>query len=358
MKHSHSSLDNLIAKTSDQLLIAHEKIKHDTVIFEAGNFATKNLPAINESSFKPYLATIEASYTGLKKDVSVNLEGGIQKVLGAVDLGTSNQKIDLQKKSLEKAGEKITHLNIDRNRINLSGNCTSYLKYRDLLLLLAFGEVLWVIAGLLNLGDIMLLAIGLGIVIGIAQISAVKTATQIIKEIKNKRKQKLYTIIASVAFSIFSLSLGMLRYWFIHIGTGSNIPFIVMNPFTFVAINMLFIVATALIVIFFYPTKEEVKQIHMKEAIDKKFKDAVKQKQNLESDIFDLMNERQHLMEIRIKRDHAEKKLHEKIDAFYDEAIGVFKHENIIKRRDGAFPLSFKSPHDPLPHFDSNNLIL
>ncbi|MDB5198047.1 MAG: hypothetical protein JWO92_10 [Chitinophagaceae bacterium] len=356
MKHSHSALKNLIDKANNQLSKAHANIKQGQVIFESDGYAAKNLPRSNEVSIRPYLITIIALYVAIKRDISVILQGGAQTLLGKVNLGTSNQKIDLMKKAIEKVEEKIRHLTVDKCRMNLEGNCKTYLRYRMLLILFALGEILWVVAALLKLGDVVLMALGLGIAIGLAQITAVKTVTQIIKEIKDKKKQKLYTIIAGIAFFLFSLSLGLLRYWFVHTGPGGNIPFIAMNPFTFVAINMLFIVATALIVFFFYPGKEELKKIQMVVKIQEEIKMAQKEKQEQEKALFELMNERQFLMEAGIILNDAEKQLHKKVDSCYEESVGIFKLENTLKRPDGTFPVSFNNLHDPLPGVDSNNL--
>jgi hypothetical protein len=45
---------------------------------------------------------------------------------------------------------------------------------------------------------------------------------------------------------------------------------------------------------------------------------------------------------------HGEGKLHEKIHMMFDEAVGVFKHENTLKRPDNIYPQCFKNPHMPL----------
>jgi hypothetical protein len=53
---------------------------------------------------------------------------------------------------------------------------------------------------------------------------------------------------------------------------------------------------------------------------------------------------------------HDQQKLFEKVDSFYQEAEGVFKNENVIKRTDGMFPVCFRNPHEPLPTIEGDYL--
>ncbi|MCW3120854.1 MAG: hypothetical protein JWQ38_346 [Flavipsychrobacter sp.] len=343
-----SFLDRQIEAVESYLKKAHEQFKQTTVLHEALNYASKNFPHPEDETFESCLTTIRAYYGKLKNEVSIKLQGGVQQVLGAANMATANQNIGNKEKELQAEADKKERLAVDRGRIFINGDQTSYKKQQTRLIIFAIGECLWTVSAFLKLGDILIIALCLGIVIGLAQISVVKSATQIIKEIDDRKKRKVYTIVAVAAFFALSWLLALLRYWFIHQGSATGIPFIVMNPLTFVAINMLFIAATALIVIFHYPGKSQIDDIAKADKLDKEIQAADVRCRQLNTELTGLLKEREFFAELRIRLSHAEKKLHEKVNKMFDEAVGAFKNENVAKRKDKTFPQSFKNPHAPL----------
>jgi len=326
----------------------HQRFLRSTVLHEAQGYAAKNYPGLADDSFESCLTTLRAFYTSLKSEVAARLQGGIQKRLGAANVATANQNIKNKEAELQYSSDGRDHLISDRRRIFVDGDHDSYKKQRALLTVFAIGECLWMASAFLKLGDIVLIALFLGIVIGLAQISAVKTAVQIIKEISDGRKRKFYSIVAAVSFITISWLLALLRFWFIHIGSGSGVPFIVMNPLTFAAINLLFIGATALIVIFHYPTRSQIKEMNDVEKLDKKIADADCRCGHLNNELVQLVNDREFMVELRLRIDHAENHLKQNVATMFDEAVGIFKNENIAKRPDKGFPISFKNAHQPL----------
>ncbi len=336
-----------VVAVENYLKKAHEQFKQ-TVLFEAGNYASKNFPAEQDGSFESTLTTIRGFYNKLKKEVSIKLQGGVQRILGAANLVTAGQNIENKEKEIQAETDRKDRLAVDRGRIFIDGDHASYKKQRSLLIVFAIGECLWTVSAFLKLGDILLIALCLGLVIGLAQISAVKTTVQIIKEIDDRKKRKVYTIIAIAGFLALSCCLALLRYWFIHKGAGTDVPFIVMNPFTFVAINMLFIVATGLIVLFNFPSKAQINDMRKAEGLEKEIKTSEAKCKGLRQELDILIKEREFFVELRTRLIHAEEKLHETVNMMFDEAVGWFKSENVAKRPDKLFPQSFKNPHLPL----------
>ncbi len=357
MQYSHANLDNLVEKILNQITKAHHHIIETVVLYEAKSYGVRNLPTLRESSMDPYVSTIQGAYISLKKDVSVGLQGGIQANMGAMNIASSNEKIQAKRKEIEAVREKLDHKVMDKDRIHCSESLAAYQKQRWILELLAIGEVIWTMAAFLKLGDIVIVAAALGVVIGIAQVSATKTAEQIIKEIPDRRKRKFYFLIGTAVAIIFSFAIGLLRYWFSHIA-GQGIPLIFVNPLTFTLINLLFISATALIVFFYYPSKAEIKKLHQIEAQEKEIEKIKKIIEQLKSELTRLMEEREFLVELRARAIHSEKKLLEKIDAFYQEAIGTFKSENTAKRPDHGFPIAFQNSYEPLSKVTSSDFLL
>jgi hypothetical protein len=352
-----SFLEKQVEKVNSYLTKAHRHILLTVVIFEARNYANKNLPNNDDASMEPYLHSVKGSYHELKKEVSGQLQGSVQKNLGAVNVTTANQKIEKKTTEIRKEEEKEEHFLVDRSRIHLNHDPLGYKRNRRLTAVFAFGEIIWTISAFLKIGDILLLAIAAGIIIGIAQVSAVKTHTLIIKEIEDGLRKWKYIMYAAVGAIAFSILLGLLRYWFAHTVDGVNIPFIIINPFTFAGINLLFMIATGLIVYFYYPNREEIKKINELKKIDSELEKVRKEIQALKGQLNDLLKEREFVAELRIRIQGAEKELLERIDALYDTAVGMFKHENAIKRTDNLFPVAFKRPHDPLGKSVLENLL-
>ena len=343
-----SFLQREIEAIESYLKKVHEQFRQTTVLQESKNYASNNFPNPDDTSFESCLTTIRGFYSKLRKEVSIKLQGGVQQVMGAANLATAKQNIENKEKEIQVETDKKERLAVDRGRIFIEGDHASYKKQRTLLIIFAIGECLWTVSAFLKLGDILLIALLLGIALGLAQISAVTSATQIIKEIDDRKKRRIYTIIAAIGFFALSCFLALLRYWFIHAGAATNVPFIVMNPFTFAAINMLFIAATALVIIFYYPTKSQIEAMRKAEGLDKEIQGVEARCKELHAELTVLIKEREFFVELRTRLIHAERKLHEKINTMFDEAVGVFKSENVAKRPDKTFPQSFKNPHDPL----------
>ncbi len=206
------------------------------------------------------------------------------------------------------------------------------------------------------MGDIVLIAAFVGCIIGLAQVYAAKTTVLAIREIDDVAKRKKYYLAALIGFSIFSLLLGLLRYYFAHQGAASAAPFIVLNPFVFAAFNMMLIVASALLVYHYFPSKAEIAELEHINDIDRKIKQSLAAQTALQKEYDKLLAERVLVTTLHSQIMHDQQKLFDKIDNFYLEAEGTFKNENISKRTDNAFPLCFKNPHQPLPNTDVDYL--
>jgi hypothetical protein len=362
MKYSNHTLSKKLDRSVEQAheLVdkQHQQYLNTVVTHESRTFASKDLPNPTEPTISPYTSSIEGAYNGVKNDVALMLRGGIQKSLGSVNLVTANQKIENVNQSIKRERDEKQALICDIDRIMPDYSYSEYKKQRMLLWLFGLGECAWTIAAFLKFGDILLVAIIIGLIIGLAQITVSVRAVQIIKEIRSKAKQRLYFWILFTAFLILSLIMGSIRYYFAHVGTASSMSFLTLNPFTFAAFNMLLISATCLTVYFFYPGKADLKKFGEIAALERIVSRKCKRINALDDFRSSLMNDREMIMELHTRIIHDEKVLHKKIDSCYDEAIGRFKHENVIKRPDGLFPECFKHPHDPLSTSDlEQNLI-
>jgi hypothetical protein len=349
---------DLVHQLNNEIKKSHQGIIKTSVVLEANNYAKKNLPKPDESSVEPYLNSLRGQYKALKKEISVKLKGKLQQFLGTIGIKPLDEKIQAHAQAIAVEADEIQNLEADKGRLEASCSWPDFKKYSWLLFLFGLAECLLTVSCFISIGDIFIIALIVGIIIGLAQVYSAKTTVLFIREIENPRKQKLYAILALVGFSVFSIVIGTLRYYFAHVGIASSVPITALNPFTFAAVNLLLVLASALLVYFFYPFKHELEQLSQIEKIVIEIKKRRGRQQDLIKDYDRHVEKRVEAYKVHGEVAHCEKELNEKIDAFYEEAIGKFKHENVTKRTDGAFPECFKQPHIALPAITDSEFTL
>lgn len=348
IKHmDYSFIKNIVRQVEKNLGKVHSAILK-SVIFEAASYATKNLPTLDDVSIEPYLTTIRGKYLALKKSVSVQLQAGVQRFLGTVSIASLNESVNNLRAGVGQLKTKITNLETDKNRIDINTSGKAWKHKRFLLLLFGLAEALLNASGFLHLGDIVLIAVIVGLVIGLAQVYGAEMTVLNIREEVNLRKQRIYYWLAFFGFLLFSLVIGSIRYYFAHTGIAADMPFIFLNPFTFAVFNMVFVIAAALLVHYFFPSKEEIKLLEQIEDIEAEIKKADVAKAKLEAKLAEEVLKREQVVAISVMLKHDEVKLLEKVGSYFDEAVGSFKHENTTKRSDNTHPECFKFPHEPL----------
>jgi hypothetical protein len=146
-----SFLQKEVQTVKDDLKKKHTEFLEKTVNYEARNYASKNLPSKDDESIEPYISTIRPFYKSLKNEVSIKLQGGVQRTLGSVNVATVGQNIDSVGKTLAEEIEVCGRLIVDRGRIFINGDHASYRKHRVLLLFIGIGDCLWNISGFIKL---------------------------------------------------------------------------------------------------------------------------------------------------------------------------------------------------------------
>lgn len=352
----YRKVNNLADTLNKEVTRAHTDIVHSVVLVESKSYAFKNLPAPDELSLLPFLSSIRGKYDALKKNIAVKLKGGYQKFAGAISVATYGEKLTALKESIKKEHDNYNNLVSDKNRVATKNRHTGYKKVKWLLPLFGIAESLLTVSCFLKIGDIMLIAIIVGSTIGLAQIYAAKTTVLAIREIDDTPRRRRYYLIAAIIFTVLSIVLGLVRYYFSSQSSVTAIPLLFLNPFTFAACNMLLVLASALIVYYYYPTKTEATELEQLQQIERQIKESEIRQKTLQTEYDTLFAERAAVTSLHGQVMHDEQKLFEKIDSFYQEAVGIFKNENICKRTDGMFPTCFKNPHEPLPNTTINNL--
>jgi hypothetical protein len=345
-------LENLARHLTKFVSTTHKQILRTSVLVEAKNYAAKNLPTPQENSIAPYLNTIKGQYLAMKKYVSVQLRGAFQKFAGAVNLTTLNEKINSLIDTIKKEKEDCQNILTDKNKITTPRN--SYKNKYWWLYLFGLAESMLMMSCFLRLGDIVVIAALVGLIIGLAQVIAAKQAVLIIKEIEDHQKRIRYYIFAFLCFSIYSILLGMLRYYIAHTGAAANIPFTCLNPFTFAGINMLLAVASAFLVYFYFPSKSEIAELEELKRLEKQIKQSLGKQKGLQTELDKLVAERVQVTKLHAQAMHDEQQIFGLIEAWYKQSVGSFINENTSKRTDGTFPACFKNTHKPLSDSDEN----
>lgn len=319
----------------------HQTTIDETVLIEAKTYAQRNLPGLNEPSLDPYTTSIRGKYIMLVNEVKVLLKGDQQKALGSVNLATSNQQIENANTILKSEINQCNDLRCDLARYNNNHAYREYQKQRFLLWFFSIAECAWTTMAFLKFGEILILAALIGLGIGLAQIIITIRAIQIIKEIEDARRRRFYLYVFAAGTIVISLVMGVLRYYFAQGDSASSIPFLGLNPFTFAAFNLVLILATTLTVYYYYPSKGELKRINKAKDIEKAIVKKERRIKLYNTELRELQNDRELIMELHATAEHDEKKLLQKINGCFDEAIGQFKHYNITMRHDGQFPQAF-----------------
>lgn len=343
----YKSISNLAAGLNAEISKSHKHIIRTSVLVEAKNYAAKNLPTAGEHTFSPYLTTIRGKYQGLKAHIALSLRGEYQRFAGTATVTTINEKLTIVNDAIKKEAENIRHLVSDKSRVVVMVSRSRYRKPRWLLFLFGLGECLLNMSCFINIGDILLIAAVVGGIIGLGQVYASKVTALAIREIEDSAKRKKYCIIAFLGFAALSVILGLLRFGILHTSAAS-MPFLFLNPFTFAAFNMLLIMASALLVYYYFPTKEEMSELEELAEIEKRLKTCSASLTMLEKERNTLLAERVLITNLHGQIIHDQQKLFEKVDSLYQEAVGTFKNEIVTKRADGAYPECFKNPDEPL----------
>jgi hypothetical protein len=350
MKTNLKYATELVEGINEWVMKSHEQIKRTTIPVTARDLAGKNLPLKDEPSFEPYVGPIRGSYTAIKKDIQIRFKGGIQKFLGVLFASHFTQKILEIKQKIKVLQEKINNLELDLHRSIVPWNYTVYKKLTAILAILAISDITWTTSSMLSLSDVLIIAVVIGIVLGLSQIFATKAAVLAIRQIQNPHKRTKYYLIAIFGALLFSVIIGLFRDNYVRHNTNTIISFWGSNFIVFAFINMVPILATALLLHYFYPTKEQMEEIKKYDELKREIKKCTTEIKILEEDQRRFEIQRMEGISLNEKMMHDEVKLLEKVDAYYDESIGLFKNENIIRRSDGSYPACFKNAHEKIPN--------
>ena len=355
-KRDIETLTAQFEKITHELQKNNQEIIQKIVVTEASIYAKKGLPKFDDPLLEPYLTKIRAKYLALKHEVEIKARGNFQRIMGSMNVLHYTDKI---KDVIEKRKQwihKRDNFEIDAGKISVAGKFRMYRKHQWLLFLLALAESLNNTSGFLKIGDIVLIAGTVGIIVGLAEVYAAKFIVLNIRESVNRSLRRKYYVAAAAGFFVFSLLLGMLRYHFVPQEITSTTSLFALNPFFFAGVNFLFAFAAALVTHFLAPTKRDMEEMEHRKSIEIEIKDCDAAIKLLDARHALLENEQLEVKTLHAEALHGGARLEQMIGNFYDEATGTFKSENLIKREDGIVPICFNNPVAPLPPLNNDFL--
>lgn len=336
----------------------HEETINSDVPHLARSLASKNFPRPDEQDMEPFIASITAKYATLKNKAAIKLKGSLQKYLGSIGIGRLTQMIEALKTKINEMRSKLNNLTNDKERIEIENKTVSLKQVWVILAVFGLAEIVYNVSTFISIGDIMIFALILGTIVGLAQILTARSVTLYIREIQDNARRKKYIWIALAGFSAFSLMLGMIRYYMIRSHLQSPPPFWVINPFCFAIINLILIIGAALIVYRYYPTREQEVQIEQLGKIKKEIKVISKAITKLEEEFDNLTKQKAQALQYHGQIMFDEQKLYEKIDNYYQQAVGAFKNANVMSRTDNEYPVCFRKLLLPPPSPQTDHFTL
>lgn len=348
-EYNYSTIVTEFNQVNQEIDRNHEETINTDVLHLARSLASKNFPRPDEQDLNPFVSSITAKYATLKNKAAIKLKGSLQKYLGSIGIGRLTQKIEEVKTKLAEMRNKFNNLMLDRDRIEMVNKTVSLKQVWLILAIFGLAEVVYNVSTFITIGDIVIFALILGVIIGFAQILTAKSVTLYIRDIQDTERRKKYIRIAVAGFATFSVMLGILRYYLLTAHQQTPIPFWALNPFCFAIINMVLIVGAALVVYRYFPTREQEAQLEQLRKINKEIKSTSNVITQLETEHDNLTKQKAQALQFHGQIIFDEQKMYEKIDNYYQQAVGAFRNENVIKRTDNEYPGCFRKLLLPPP---------
>jgi hypothetical protein len=359
-QNNYSTIATEFNHVNQEIDRSHEKTINSDALYLARSLAVKNFPQAEEEDLSPFVSSITSTYAALKNQAAIRLKGALQKYIGSIGIANLTQKIEVIKAKIAEVKNVITNLLLDKQRIETCNKVVPIRLMWTILTIFGLAEVLFNVSSFTAIGDIFIVALIVGGIIGFAQVFAAKSVTLAIRDTQDPVRQKQYLRFAIIGFCLFSLALGAMRYYLVHTQQTGHIPFWVVNPITFAIINLLLIFGSALVVYRYYPSRNQEAQLELLDKIERDIKKASTELKELETAHDSLLNQKTQALQYHGQVIFDQQKIYEKIDNYYQVAVGVFKNENVTKRSDNLYPKCFRTqlsapPSPQTDHFTLSN---
>lgn len=340
--HSTSTIETSLETIKQTLDKEHGDYTKE-VIHNASGLAHDNLPGVDELSYEHHVANIRGFYARLLNSIPLRLSGALQLMLGSLDLATIDERIKKQTDQHDALEKEKNYLQSDLNKINNGNPPHAYRTYTFLLWLLGLADVISMIGAFLALlGESYIVAIILGILFGISLFLAIKAAVLLYRD-KPQISNRWMRYAIPIALVVSAILLGLMRSAQVGEEATSQI-----TPFIFIIINIVIFFATAIVVYMFFPSEQQLQQMETCTKLETEIDTKEKTIKQIDEQITGLKTAKHQLAQDRLHIRHAQKLLCDRVQAMWQESIGIFIATNIRYRTDKQYPQCFKTPLEPL----------
>lgn len=328
-----------IARELDQ---EHQQYSKE-IIRNATALAEQNLPR-KDDLFDHYLSGMRGFYTRLAHSVPLRLTGALQLILGSLDLASIEEQIRNKTSRRDVLENQQEELEQTQRKLEEGLHPEDYHAYYWILWLLGMTDVVGMIAAFLTVfSDSYFIAIVLGTVFGIAIFLAIKAAVLYLRDKPVTASHRWIRIALPFFFIAAALIIGMLRGHQVN-EEGTSW----MNGMIFSFVNLVIFLATAFVVYMFFPS--EVQLVKREQAHDNQVKLSGIDRDitTVQGEIKQLKAQKHAVATERLQIRHQQKILIDRVQAMWDEAVGLFILTNRKYRADKINPTCFQSSVAPL----------
>jgi len=312
-----------------------------------------SLPPLDADSYLGFIDHITSFYIKGRTDMLMSL----QSDKNVNDQESHDLEIKEKEDLLKKSKSDLMNKASDMEDIKFDRSVEKHKFYSYVLGVIMLLETSWMsmtFSAALNDSNIMVW-VG-AFILSFGLIMSIKVFT---KQLRDKPWKEIpimvKVLIPMYVFSVV-IAFGLLRFSSVIVSSDNTISTYsyLDNPFIYIVMTLVPIVATACVVYTYYLSDEDSKNLERKNQLQKEC-NALQDKINtLQKDIKELKALKKDNEVSTLDNEALETLLIQKFDAYYGEAIGVFKYENIKWRQDGC-PKSFNNPTPTLPKIKFNH---
>ncbi|MDB5227421.1 MAG: hypothetical protein JWN78_1614 [Bacteroidota bacterium] len=339
---SSNGKDDTAQKLQSELIKAHEVFTKTEVPPLAAGYG-RRIPALPKENDKldPYVMKLIMFYMEWVSKINLALHGSMQIVYGKFQIAELTEKIFQKKREKELLEQDKGNLEDDKIKMGIVNPPKSHSKYRLLISVMIFADVISVIAACLNVfEDAVIIAVILGIFIGISLFMLIKSAVTDLRDQPQSRGKIIVKWGIIVLLFVMAIVLGSMRAKQSEQETKED------HTIAFVLINILVFASTAYAIYRYIPSDEVQQKMEAYENIE----NGINKKQiaitQIQREIDLLVASKNLIGTDKLRKRHDQRQLNLLIKSLYKQAVAVFVELNIRTRTDGIFPDCFHEIKD------------
>jgi len=347
----------------DELQEDHEKKYLPKCKSLGRSLGLKGLPALQGDRLDSYTEGIRGMYQSMFSKYNTNLQGEVSKeLLNAEQSHSVGMKENLQKK-IKEISESLWKFTKERESLpEVLVEEKGTWKIHIVLFVISLTDSLFTRRALAifdQSNPVILFCLLLGL-IGFYWFTPIVIVRLFRATKDHKNKVAIWSAVVIILVAIF-WAFAAVRASYIstrgdtsldYIETGSRVP---LHPVYFVLINIGFLLISSLVYAFYIPEQSQINLAAKTKALDAKIADLERKLAAAETQLHEMPQKMLQGHQRRADSAAESKRLAERINALYREALSAFSEENVLQRPDHGRPDCFDAPIQDL-NLISNNV--